>query len=130
MRIPRLIVVLTLIVPRGTTLAQEAPPPEHQHPGSSPEPPQNAWSWTGDANVIFGYNYQNRKFTDFSVWESQNWFVLNDISHRGWGRIGAGADMTAYHVPQNMLDNDGAPLSFHVFLRYRPTTHASMGHMH
>ena len=87
MRILRLIVDLTLIDLPRKTLAQEAPPPEHQHPGSSPEPPQNAWSWTGDANVIFGYNYQNRKFTDFSVWESQNWFMLNGQRRVGRGQL-------------------------------------------
>ena len=76
-----------LIAAPGTTLAQEAPPPEHQHPGSSPEPLQNAWSWAGDANVIFGYNYQNRKFTDFSVWESQNWFMLTGQRRVGRGQL-------------------------------------------
>src|SRR4029078_2440780 len=87
MRILRLIVVLMLIAAPGTTLAQEAPPPEHQHPGSSPEPLQNAWSWAGDANVICGYNYQNRKFTDFSVWESQNWFMLTGQRRVGRGQL-------------------------------------------
>ena len=33
--------------------------------------------WASDANVFFGYNDQRRKFTDFSAWESQNWFMLS-----------------------------------------------------
>lgn len=34
------------------------------------------WTLTSDAQVFFCYNYQHRKFTDFSAWESQNWFML------------------------------------------------------
>jgi hypothetical protein len=34
-----------------------------------------AWTWTGDANVIAGYNYQKRQFANFSAWESQNWWM-------------------------------------------------------
>ena len=83
MRILHLVLVLTVIAPLSRAHAQEAPPPAHQHPGS--EPPQNAWSWTSDANLFFGYNYQQRKFTDFSVWESQNWFML-----AGQRRVGRG----------------------------------------
>ena len=35
-----------------------------------------AWSWSPDANVFFGCNYQLREFRDQSAWESQNWFML------------------------------------------------------
>lgn len=45
------------------------------------------WIWTTDANVFFGYNYQNRKFTDFSAWESQNWFMLSGERPLGRGRL-------------------------------------------
>jgi hypothetical protein len=34
-----------------------------------------AWTWSGDANVFVGFNYQQRLFADFSAWESQNWFM-------------------------------------------------------
>jgi hypothetical protein len=37
------------------------------------DPPQ--WHWNTDANVFFGYNYQDRRFRDFSTWESQNWLM-------------------------------------------------------
>ena len=47
--------------------------PQHPH-AAEPEPP--TWTWTTDANVFFSYNYQHRLFRDFSVWESQNWFML------------------------------------------------------
>ena len=85
MRMLHLALVLTVIAPPSTARAQEAPPPEHQHAGS--EPPQTAWSWTSDANLFFGYNYQHRKFTDFSVWESQNWFMLTGQRRVGRGEL-------------------------------------------
>ncbi|PYR54649.1 MAG: hypothetical protein DMF91_26285, partial [Acidobacteria bacterium] len=53
--------------------AQDAEMPQHPH-AAEPEPP--TWTWTTDANVFFSYNYQHRLFRDFSVWESQNWFML------------------------------------------------------
>ena len=40
-----------------------------------------------DARVFFGYNYQNRKFTDFWALESQNWFMLNGERPLGAGRF-------------------------------------------
>jgi len=40
-----------------------------------------------DANVFFGYNYQQRKFNDFSAWESHNWFMLEGQRQLGPGRL-------------------------------------------
>jgi hypothetical protein len=61
---------------------QDAEKPQHPHAAESRA---STWTWTTDANVFFGYNYQQRKFTDFSAWESQNWFML-----AGARRLGAG----------------------------------------
>ena len=36
-----------------------------------------------------------------------------------WGTVGLGADVTGYHVPPNLKDAYGSPVSFHVFVRYR-----------
>jgi hypothetical protein len=36
------------------------------------------------------------------------------------GLFGLGGDVTVYHVAENLLDNYGAPASFHVFLHYNP----------
>ena len=36
---------------------------------------QPEWRWSADANVFFGFNYQQRRFRDFSTWESQNWLM-------------------------------------------------------
>src|SRR6185436_4941411 len=45
------------------------------------------WTWTTDANVFFGYNYQKRKFADFKAWESQNWFMLDGTRKLGTGQF-------------------------------------------
>ena len=39
---------------------------EHEHPPQAgPDRDEQSWSWTTDANVFFGYNYQQRQFADF-----------------------------------------------------------------
>jgi hypothetical protein len=43
---------------------------------------------------------------------------VRDFVSGGWGRLGVGGDITTYHVPSNLAENYGNPLSFHVFLRY------------
>jgi hypothetical protein len=40
-----------------------------------------------DANVFFGYNYQEREFRDQSAWESQNWFMLHATRPLGAGDL-------------------------------------------
>lgn len=51
--------------------------------------PASLWSWTSDANVFVGYNYQSRLFADFSAFESQNWFMLSGNRALGPGRLTA-----------------------------------------
>ena len=58
---------------------------EHHHPVAAPA--TTDWSWTTDANVIAGYNYQGRKFADFWAWESQNWMMLSGERALGPGRL-------------------------------------------
>lgn len=43
-----------------------------------------AWQWEFDAHVVFGLNHQDRKFRDFTVWESQNWTMAR--GERALGR--------------------------------------------
>ncbi|MBI3491363.1 MAG: hypothetical protein HY047_06220 [Acidobacteria bacterium] len=50
-------------------------------------PPASEWTWNADANVFYGYNYQQRKFADFWAWESQNWFMLDGTRAVGNGRL-------------------------------------------
>jgi hypothetical protein len=59
-------------------LAQSVPAALAQAPMPDQHSDQTIYGWTvkSDANAFFGYNYQHRKFRDFSAWESQNWFML------------------------------------------------------
>jgi hypothetical protein len=54
----------------STVTAQQ----QHDH---APSPPAagEGWQWSLDGSVVFGFNYQYRKFRDFSAWESQNWLM-------------------------------------------------------
>src|SRR5437773_6371662 len=45
------------------------------------------WSWTGDGNVIAGFNYQKRLFANFASWESQNWFMGTGERPLAGGRL-------------------------------------------
>jgi hypothetical protein len=47
------------------------------HAAHAAPAPQAApqWQWAIDSNAFFGFNYQHRKFRDFSAWESQNWMM-------------------------------------------------------
>lgn len=56
--------VLTLLAPRRLA-AQPAP----------------EWMWTTDARIFAGLNEQERKFSDVTAWESQNWFMLDGMRH-------------------------------------------------
>ena len=47
-----------------------------------------------------------------------------------FGRIGIGGDATMYYVPRDLQENYGAPLSFHLFLRYRFGVPSEQQHHH
>ena len=54
---------------------------------------------------------------------------VRDIRSARDGRYGVGGDITVYYVAKNLRDNYGTgPVSFHVFLRYRPMARAA--HVH
>ena len=40
-------------------------------------PAARGWVWHGEAQIMFGFNAQERQFRDFHVWESQNWFMAD-----------------------------------------------------
>jgi hypothetical protein len=53
-------------------------------------------------------------------------YVFDLLSSRA-GRFGVGGDVTVYHVGSNLLQNYGAPASFHLFMHYtprRPSSHS------
>ena len=65
--------------------AQDAPAAHDAHEQTAAG--ATRWVWTRDANVFFGLNHQNRKFTDFTAWESQNWFMLAGERPAGPGQL-------------------------------------------
>jgi hypothetical protein len=51
---------------------------------------------------------------------------VHDFAVLQYGRLGVGADITAYTIGNNLRDSYGSPQSFHVFVRFRtdrPQTH-------
>ena len=50
-------------------------------------PAEERWTWTADANIFAGYNYQQRLFADFAAVESQNWFMLAASRKAGPGQL-------------------------------------------
>jgi hypothetical protein len=69
----------------GVSRALDAQDHEHQH--AAPIAATAAWTWTTDANVLFGYNYQQRLFANFWAWESQNWAMGTGERAIGPGRL-------------------------------------------
>ena len=79
-----LLLVFSLFLSADPASPQAPPMTEAPHEAETGAP---AWTWTTDANVFFGYNYQERKFTDIWAWESQNWFMLAGQRTLGVGRL-------------------------------------------
>jgi len=69
---------MALLLWPGDAVAQEA---------TQPAAPPTPWTWSADARVIVGFNYQQRKFTDIHAWESQNWFMGTGQRALGAGRL-------------------------------------------
>jgi len=46
-------------------------------------------------------------------------YVFDVVQSRA-GLVGIGGDVSVYRVPSNLTENYGTPVSFHLFLRYRP----------
>ncbi len=78
--------LLAFLGPPSAVDAVQDEPAAHQHDHAD-APATTKWSWTSDANAFFGYNYQQRKYADFSAWESQNWFMLAARRPVGPGRL-------------------------------------------
>jgi hypothetical protein len=82
-------------------------------------PPDAGWSWTTDANVFFGYNYQQRKFADFTAWESQNWLMIDGSRKIGRGRLTLDAMLSAEPFT---IKSSGSPQLFQTGESYLLTT--------
>src|SRR5262249_3660949 len=81
-----IVIISFLVTFAAAASAQDAdqiPPQPHEHQHALTN--SSVWTWTTDASVIAGYNYQQRKFADFWAYESQNWFMA-----MGQRQLGAG----------------------------------------
>ena len=108
--------------------AQDAPAVhDHEHMHGAPEASQPAWHWEPDGNVFFGYNLQQRKFADFTAWESQNWFGLTGQRTSGRSRLDLHAMITLEPFTIQAL---GSPQLFQTGESYQQTPLVNNQHPH
>ena len=69
--------VTALLLAAAPASSQPATPAPPAAPTAYSAALSPSWTWAVDANLFGGYNYQRRKFTDFSAWESQNWLMAS-----------------------------------------------------
>jgi hypothetical protein len=93
----------------------------HDHAQPSSIAP-DAWQWSVDGTVFFGFNYQQRKFRDFSAWESQNWLMAG-----GARRIRSGTLLSL--EPWTMKDI-GSPQAFQTGETFRRAPLIDYQHPH
>jgi len=82
---------------------------------------------TGDANVFFGYNYQQRQFADFSAWESQNWFMGSAARDAGPGQLTL---MGMLSLEPWTMDPMGSPQLFQTGESYQSVPLVNYQHQH
>jgi hypothetical protein len=96
-------------------------------PAAAQDRTASPWAWSADANVIVGYNYQQRLFADFSAWESQNWFMGRGERRFGSGRLSIGSmlSLEPFTVPAG-----GSPQLFQTGETYRDVPLVNHQHPH
>ena len=91
MRLSPVLTVLAIFLVIVSGAAAQEPtgqaPAEHVHVHDAVPAESPTWSWSPDANVFVGYNYQQREFRDLSAFESQNWFMLHGMRSVGGGEL-------------------------------------------
>ena len=113
---------IALIVVAAIPLSLQA---QHEH---QPAPPTTTdWQWNVDANVFFGYNYQYRKFRDFSAWESQNWLMAGGARRTGSGIFAASSMLS---LEPWTLKDIGSPQAFQTGETFRRAPLIDYQHPH
>ena len=87
----------------------------------------DSWQWTVDGTVFFGYNYQHRKFTDFSAWESQNWLMAGGARRM---RSGTFTASTMLSLEPWTLKDIGSPQAFQTGETFRRAPLIDYQHPH
>jgi hypothetical protein len=97
------------------------------------------WTWSTDANVFVGYNYQQRLFADFQAVESQNWFMLagSHDDHVGRLTLNAMASLEPLTVGRwvwieggTRVDAGGSPQLFQTGESYQRIPLSNVQHPH
>src|SRR4051794_33632932 len=99
-------------------------PAGHHHDMPMPSP---GWTWSGYANVFVGFNYQQRRFLDEKVWESQNWFM--GMGQRAVGR-GALTIESMLSLEPFTIHGQGSPQLFQTGEVYRHVPIVHYQHPH
>lgn len=87
----------------------------------------DTWQWTVDGTVFFGYNYQDRKFTDFAAWESQNWLMAGGARRMRTGTFNMSTMLSL--EPWTMKDI-GSPQAFQTGETFRRAPLIDYQHPH
>jgi hypothetical protein len=85
------------------------------------------WQWTADSNAFFGFNYQRRKFRDFTAWESQNWLMASGRRPAGRGTL---AVWSMLSLEALTLRDIGSPQVFQTGETYRRAPLIDYQHPH
>jgi hypothetical protein len=124
-RVASVLALATLVVAAPDAWAQDEHAAHAAPVPQAPAAPQ--WEWTVDSNAFFGFNYQYRKFRDFSAWESQNWVM-------GTGRRGAGRGtvvvMSMLSLEALTLRDIGSPQVFQTGETFRRAPLVDYQHPH
>ena len=97
---------------------------QHDH---QPTAATTDWQWSVDGSVFFGFNYQYRKFLDFSAWESQNWMMAGGARRLGPGTFAAS---TMVSLEPWTLKDIGSPQAFQTGETYRRAPLIDFQHPH
>jgi hypothetical protein len=115
-------VVCALVVVLFDRSARAQVTHDHQ-PSATPD----TWQWVVDGSIFFGFNYQHRKFTDFSAWESQNWLMAAGARRIGAGTFSASAMLSL--EPWTIKDI-GSPQAFQTGETFRRAPLIDYQHPH
>ncbi len=96
------------------------------------------WTWSADANVFVGYNAQQRKFADFSAWESQNWFMVSGTHEDNTGTLTVNVMMSLepltvghlVYLDSTRVNVGGSPQLFQTGESYQQVPLSNVQHPH
>ena len=125
----RFLCVATLLFLLTATMVAQAQT-DHDHDMSGHDHAMDmsgAWSWSTDGNAFFGYNYQQRQFADFPVWESQNWLRLTGEHALGNGRLSLDGMLSLEPITMHAV---GSPQLFQTGESYQRVPLVNYQHPH